>query len=46
MTASRYDRMDREWEDFLDSRLEFRRSRRGFAWGAFVIGFVLGAIIF
>lgn len=38
-----YDDTERDWES------RFRRacrSREGFAWGAFLIGFVLGGIIF
>lgn len=40
---SRYRNDDRYWEHRLDRSL---RSRAGFAWGAFFIGFILGGIIF
>ncbi len=43
MSYSRYDDRDLDWE------ARFRRAcrgREGFAWGACLIGFVLGAIIF
>jgi len=38
---SRYD--DRDWERRAFTVL---RSRSGFAWGAFFLGFILGGIIF
>lgn len=41
MSYSRYD--DRRWEHRLDHAV---RGRAGFGWGAFFLGFVLGAIIF
>lgn len=43
MSYYRYDDRDLDWET------RFRRacrSREGFAWGAFLIGFILGGIIF
>ena len=34
-------------DDYWDARLRrVMRSREGFAWGAFFIGFILGGIIF
>ena len=41
MSYSRYD--DCRWEHRLDRAV---RGRAGFAWGAFFLGFILGAIIF
>ncbi|MFN0024440.1 MAG: hypothetical protein ACKVS5_11140 [Parvularculaceae bacterium] len=45
-----YSRYDARYEDRdLDWETRFRRAcrgREGFAWGACLIGFVLGAIIF
>ncbi len=43
MTYSRYDDPDFYWENRLRRAL---RGREGFAWGAFLIGFILGGIIF
>ncbi len=47
MSYSRYDdaerERDRDWERRFARSL---RGREGFAWGAFFVGFVLGAIIF
>lgn len=43
MSYYRYDDQDYDWET------RFRRAcrgREGFAWGAFLIGLVVGAIIF
>ena len=43
MRYDRYDDRDIDWE------ARFRRAcrgREGFAWGAFLIGFILGGIIF
>jgi len=55
MSYSRYDTAspyeDRNRGSYRDAEWERRlrrtmRSREGFAWGAFLIGFVLGGIIF
>lgn len=43
MSYYRYDDRDLDWET------RFRRAcrgREGFAWGAFLIGFILGGVIF
>lgn len=48
MSYYRYDDNDQNWRD-QDFGTRFRRacrSREGFAWGAFLIGLVVGAIIF
>lgn len=42
MSYSRY-RDDQNWDAKL---ARVARSREGFAWGAFFIGFILGGIIF
>jgi len=43
MRYSRYDDPDIYWERRMRNAV---RGREGFAWGAFLIGFVLGGIIF
>lgn len=43
MSYSHYDDRDLYWEHRLKRAL---RGREGFAWGAFLIGFILGGIIF
>lgn len=43
MSYSHYDDRDLYWERRLSRAL---RGREGFAWGAFLIGFILGGIIF
>lgn len=42
MSYSRYDRED-DWDYRIRRAL---RGREGFAWGAFILGFILGGIIF
>ncbi|MEQ1931930.1 MAG: hypothetical protein ABL957_15560 [Parvularculaceae bacterium] len=43
MSYSHYDDRDLYWEARLSRAL---RGKEGFAWGAFLIGFILGGIIF
>jgi hypothetical protein len=43
MSYTHYDDRDLYWERRLGRAL---RGREGFAWGAFLIGFILGGIIF
>ncbi|MEL7486293.1 MAG: hypothetical protein AAGJ87_03635 [Pseudomonadota bacterium] len=43
MRYSRYDDQDAYWDRRLRNAM---RGREGFAWGAFFVGFILGAIIF
>ncbi|MEO1014330.1 MAG: hypothetical protein AAFX08_03995 [Pseudomonadota bacterium] len=42
----RYDRYERARDDYWERRwARVMRSRQGFAWGAFFLGFLAGAII-
>lgn len=42
----RYGRFDQEHDDWLRRVARVMRSREGFAWGAFLLGFVCGGLIF
>jgi hypothetical protein len=43
MSYFRYDDPERDWEARFARAL---RGREGFAWGAFLLGFLIGGIIF
>lgn len=46
MSYYRYDTRDMDREDWETRFARACRSRSGFAWGAFFIGFIVGGIIF
>ncbi|MEM9169248.1 MAG: hypothetical protein AAGC56_06300 [Pseudomonadota bacterium] len=43
MRYARYDDLERDWDRRMNGMV---RTRSGFAWGAFFVGFLVGAIIF